>query len=389
MPSLDVHTLLLVSTLILGAKGLLFIVSWWDDRSARERLDWGLGFLGMTPGVLLLAGREQIDDMWSIGLANAIILASYGLLHSGAVRFDGRRPQWGVSLIGAAVWLVVCGWPVFMDRFDLRVVVASSIAAVYCGLAAQALLRGSDEERLAARGRAIAALAAIVAVLSGRALLMIEMPINLRGFAAIGSEAMTWFGLAVLVLGLVCAHFLLAMSAERSNHRHRRAAETDDLTGALSRRAFVARASERLAAEPERGTLLFFDIDHFKVINDTHGHALGDEVLVAFARVVQARLGPGDLFARWGGEEFVLFLADCDFVAGRRVAEEIRDDIARVAFGGRSIGVTVSVGLAAPALTGPDLDHLIACADAGVYAAKRAGRDRVELIEPTAVALPR
>lgn len=383
MATLDVHTLLLVSTLILGAMGLLFIVNWWDDRDAGERLDWGLGFLGMVPGVALLAMRGQVGDLWSIGVANATILACYGLLHSGALRFDGIRPRWGVSLFGAGLWLALCRWPLFMERFDLRVIVASVGCAIYCLCAARSLYRGGRGERLPSRGRAVAALGAVGGLLALRGLLMAVSPIELRGFEAIESAWMTWMGLASLVMGLVSAHFLLATSAERAAVSHRRAAETDDLTGALSRRAFVARARDRLERAPESGSLMFFDIDHFKRINDTRGHALGDEVLIGFARLVRERLGADDLFARWGGEEFVLFLVDRDFVAGRRFAEEVRRAFAAFVVDGedRPLGVTVSVGLAAPALTGADLDHLIACADAGVYAAKRAGRDRVEVAD--------
>ncbi len=382
MLAIDIHTLLLVSTLILGSMGLLFLVSWWDDRTARERLDWGLGFLILVPGVVLLSLRDRIGDVWSIAIANAIILASYGLLYTGARRFCGRKPGWGVALCGAGLWLFLCRWPMFMERFDLRVIAASVLCAAYCAMVARTLQRDAGGERLPSRGRAIAAFATVGAILTLRGILMMIAPVELRGLASIESSWVTWLGLGVLVVGLICAHFLLAMSSERSNMHHRRAAERDDLTGALSRRAFVTRARERLERAPDAGTLMFFDIDHFKAINDTHGHALGDEVLIAFARLVEEGLGPEDLFARWGGEEFVLFLADRDFVAGRRVAEEIRRAFARLAIGEdeRPLGVTVSVGLAAPALTGPDLDHLIACADAGVYAAKRAGRDRVEAV---------
>ena len=66
MLAIDIHTLLLVSTLILGSMGLLFLVSWWDDRTARERLDWGLGFLILVPGVVLLSLRDRIGDVWSV-----------------------------------------------------------------------------------------------------------------------------------------------------------------------------------------------------------------------------------------------------------------------------------------------------------------------------------
>jgi diguanylate cyclase (GGDEF)-like protein len=389
MAPLDVHTLVLVSSLVLGALGGLFLINWWDDRAAVELRDWGFGFLLVVPGVILVGARGSIDDVWSIALANALMLSAYGFLATGVLRFDRRRPPPGLALAGAAVWGGLCLWPAFLARFDLRVIAISTIGALYLAASAGLLWRRRGGETLPSRGRAAVALGTVAAFLAARAGSMAIWPVEpVSGAEALRSGWLTWVSLALLVSSLVTAHLLLAMSTERANLRHRRRADSDDLTGILSRRAFVERAERQLAAAPATGTLMFFDIDHFKSINDAHGHAIGDEVLIAFARLVAARLGPDDLFARWGGEEFVLFLGRDDFVAGRRVAEEIRRAFAERVFDeeGAAFAATVSVGLAAPALAGPDLDRLIAWADAGVYAAKRAGRDRVEAIDETGAA---
>jgi len=385
MPPLDVHTLVLVSSLLLGALGGLFLINWWDDRGRAELRDWGLGFLLVVPGVVLVGARGTIGDAWSIGLANALVLAAYGFVLSGAIRFAEKRPLPGTTLAGAAVWAGLCLWPRFFDRFDLRVIAVSVICGVYVTASARVLWRRWRIEPLPSLRRSAAALAVVAVFLAARAATMAAWPVEASGTAAIRTVWLTWLSLVLLVFSLVAAHLLLAMSAERASLRHRRRADSDDLTGILSRRAFVERAERRLAAAPTAGTLMFFDIDHFKSINDAHGHGIGDEVLVAFARLVGARLAPNDLFARWGGEEFVLYLAGDDFVAGRRIAEEIRRDFAARVFdeAGEAFSATVSVGLSAPALAGADLDRLIAWADAGVYAAKRAGRDRVAAIDPS------
>ncbi|MCE1237231.1 MAG: GGDEF domain-containing protein [Hyphomicrobiales bacterium] len=383
MQALDVQTLVLVSSLILGALGVLFLINWRDDRSRVELADWGVGFLLVVPGVVLIGRRGEISDLWSIWAANAFVLTAYGMILSGAMRFVDRRPAPGVALAGAAVWSLLCLWPTFFERFDLRVIAVSAICFVQIGLVAHLLWERRRIEPLPSLGRSAVG-AAIVAGLQGaRGLFMAIAPSELSGSEALRQSHLPWMSLALLVISLFAAHMMLSMSAERAEQRHRRRADSDDLTGLLSRRAFVERATARLAAAPDRGALMFFDIDRFKSINDTHGHAVGDAVLVAFARLVETRLAPDDLFARWGGEEFVLFAVDHDFVAGRRLAEEIRRDFAELDFGlGAALGATVSVGLAAPALIGSDLDRLVASADAGVYAAKRAGRDRVEAVTP-------
>ena len=384
MAPLDVHTLVLVSSLILGALGVLFLINWRDDSGRRELRDWGVGFLLIVPGVILVGARGTISDVWSIGLANALVVSAYGFVLTGVMRFAEMRPPVGTAVLGAMLWTAACLWPPFFERFDLRVIAVSAIGGAHVGASAVLLWRRRRVEGLPSLRRAAAALGVVGGFLGLRGLTMAIWPIELTGTSAIRSAWLTWLSLVLLVFSLVTAHLLLAMSAERANLRHRRRADSDDLTGILTRRAFVEQAERRLAQAPTEGTLLFFDIDHFKSINDAHGHAVGDEVLLAFAGLVGSRLSEDDLFARWGGEEFVLLLAKDDFVTGRRVAEEIRRAFAATVFGGSGgvFSATVSVGLSAPALAGPDLDRLIAWADAGVYAAKRAGRDRVEAVDP-------
>ena len=389
MLQIDPITLLLASVLVLGALAATFLVKWWDDRAQPWMLDWGIGFSVVLPGTLLLALRGRIPDVLSIGVANAAMLLGWGLVFVGVRRFDGRPISRFVALIGPSLWALLCLSPTFMSRFDLRVEAVSIISAGHAVATIATLRAGRARLPLPSRAR-LEALMGIGAVLMvARAASMVVWPVEVRDFTSDGVSRVAWIGLAFLVLAVLFAQFLLLMSAERAHLAERRAGEQDDLTGILNRRTFVERAERHLAAAPHRGTLLFFDVDHFKAINDTHGHALGDDVLVAFARLVETRIGPEDLFARWGGEEFVVFLADRDFVAGRRLAEEIRRAVADLAFaaGGGTIGVTVSVGLSTPALTGPDLDRLIASADAGVYAAKRAGRDRVAAVAPDGVAI--
>ncbi|HSL56261.1 MAG TPA: diguanylate cyclase [Acidimicrobiales bacterium] len=168
------------------------------------------------------------------------------------------------------------------------------------------------------------------------------------------------------------------LRAEAELHR---LADTDDLTGALSRRRFLALASEEIvrSARHRRDlSLLMLDLDHFKRVNDTHGHATGDRVLRAFAVACGEVLRTTDRFARLGGEEFAVLLPETDAEGAVQLAERLRGATAelRVETAGPPVQLTVSVGVAC---WKPDdtLDGLLRRADQRLYRAKAAGRDRV------------
>ena len=132
--------------------------------------------------------------------------------------------------------------------------------------------------------------------------------------------------------------------------------------------------------------LLFIDLDHFKEINDTYGHAAGDACLAAIIGPIQAELRQSDAIGRYGGEEFVVILSSADDAAARPIAERILNRLAsvRVEGFGAPITVTCSIGVAASDTLGVWGEHLIARADAAVYAAKRSGRNRVQVAAPLA-----
>jgi diguanylate cyclase (GGDEF)-like protein len=163
----------------------------------------------------------------------------------------------------------------------------------------------------------------------------------------------------------------------------RQLASHDPLTGVLNRRAFIEACCERQAQRPwcsRPAAVLVLDIDHFKKINDTWGHAVGDKVLATFARTVRECLRGADLLGRFGGEEFVALMCDCNGDEAMGVAERVRAAVAHTVVhldGGLSVEITVSIGVAAADLMPPVLDPLLAAADKALYVAKDAGRDRV------------
>lgn len=171
------------------------------------------------------------------------------------------------------------------------------------------------------------------------------------------------------------------LSTVRTQTETTRQAGTDPLTGVANRRSFDAEATARVRAGTPYA-VLFADLDHFKQLNDTHGHEVGDRALRLFAGVLRSSLRPDDVIARFGGEEFVVLLEDCEQGEAREAADRLRDDLALALTAGGVPRFTVSVGVAdhrasPEPFTAPGLDQVIGAADAALLRAKHEGRDRV------------
>jgi diguanylate cyclase (GGDEF)-like protein len=167
----------------------------------------------------------------------------------------------------------------------------------------------------------------------------------------------------------------------------RTVADHDGLTGLLNRRAFEQRMTRRLSAAPAVGrafAVLWLDIDHFKSINDRHGHLAGDAVLQDFARIARSCCREGDLVGRWGGEEFALVVEVSDRSAAAALAERLRETFAAhvTVWNGVPIRATLSIGAYVLDRPHPNLPSMIHQLDEALYRAKRMGRDRIEWLPP-------
>jgi diguanylate cyclase (GGDEF)-like protein len=186
-------------------------------------------------------------------------------------------------------------------------------------------------------------------------------------------------GLATSAAAAAIVTLLLARIGELQGELAQ-SARTDDLTGLLNRRALVETlAREIVRARRLEGKLCvaFADLDRFKLVNDLHGHQVGDTVLRAAGAALCAGLRAYDAVARYGGDEFVLVLPQAGVWEGHAVADRLRESIAGRSFAG-SVPLTVSIGVAGLA-KGMDVDGLLKAADAALYRAKRAGRNRCEV----------
>ncbi len=214
----------------------------------------------------------------------------------------------------------------------------------------------------------------------------------------------------VLVARLRVAHatLLQALAAERENallveelQSYRRALETenaslgtslrdashaathDPLTGLFNRRHLVSVVyplAELVQNKREEVTVCMVDVDRFKRVNDSHGHPVGDEVLRSVATLLGTRLRDGDCLARYGGEEFLVILRRCHVSRGRRVAEALRQNVARARIGTSAVAVPVTVSLGVAQWAADEsFDDVVQRADRALYDAKQSGRDRVEV----------
>jgi len=188
----------------------------------------------------------------------------------------------------------------------------------------------------------------------------------------------------ILLVLLLCSIGFITYRIKRSQLKFMKLARRDGLTGIFNRQHFVGEAERLLqyCRKSDRvACLVLLDLDHFKQVNDTHGHAVGDRVLRRAVAACQAHLRSTDLFGRLGGEEFGVLLPECGLDQAVARVEEIRLAIASVSLGEDvpNVAVSASFGVATVANSGYELRQLMTDADDALYAAKREGRNRVNL----------
>ena len=335
--------------------------------------------------LLLYAGRGTLPPVLSIEAANGLLALCIAVIYAGFQQFFQRPVP--VRLI-AAGWLCtmagVAGFHYLVDAIAMRTVAVSLFHGAVCAAIGIAILRhrsraGSRYSYFFTAGVALLLAASHL----GRGL-MYALQSDMQT-ADYQSTAWNLFFLSVgtLVLplltmgGMMMVHDRLVMRAEEQANR-------DYLTGAWSRRALFQLAERELRRAARLGepvSLLALDVDHFKQINDSYGHAEGDRVLIDLVLRASAIVRGIDCFARLGGEEFALFLPHSDAAAALQVAQRLRQVLEQPAVpSAAASGYTVSIGVAT-LQAGEPFSTLLARADAALYQAKHAGRNRVNVAE--------
>lgn len=376
--SLDLTTLYLVSAMVTGVSGVLFLL---DMRSRPDPALrwWGLAFLfAITPAIIYALAGQAPEFVVLNPIGNGLVVAGSSLLWVGARAFNGKRTPlwaWAVPALLAALLPFGLEQPLATwSGFPLLaggVVVFNFLAAVECWRPVGPRLRNHMVLAVAWAGGSVFYLFRLAAFLAFG-------PDDSNFAVPFGSEAAT---ICVLLLIVISSFSMVALGKEVSEAALKLAATRDGLTGVLNRSEFARLAEAALARRQEECTLLLLDLDHFKRINDTHGHAIGDEVLASVAMAVSRCLGPRDLFCRYGGEEFAALLPGANPAVATVVAERVLRAVRGVMVWTPAgpLRPTTSIGIAGADVESEDLGALMRVADAALYRAKREGRDRFEV----------
>jgi GGDEF domain-containing protein len=304
---LDLPSLMAMQSFVAACAGAVLLIAWIQNHKLVALALWGLSDLFAAAGIFFLMLGSALDQpVWS-AVAGALLILAPGLVWMAARTFDARFAPLGIALIGVLLVGIAGTMPILHNITGSFGLIAST---VYLGAAATTIRVGRRED------------------LPARLPLMILLVIHastllLGAFATIeGSRdrhevppLLSLFGLIhfeSIIFAVGTAVFILALVKERSESLSRIAASTDSLTGIANRASFMESASRVLERSMRNGapvSVLMFDLDRFKTINDTHGHAIGDAVIRKFCEVTAAGLRPADVFGRIGGEEFAVALA--------------------------------------------------------------------------------
>jgi diguanylate cyclase (GGDEF)-like protein len=369
-----------IATLQAVAALLWLLGAWLAADQRRALAHWAL-YAGLASSAwfglaLQLRAPALVTVLGGLGAALA--------LRRGIRLFIGSELGWpGAALAVGAVLLAASLPAEGSSRATQAVLNFGALAAVYVGISADLWRHARDG--LHWRWPALLALPAMLgaAALAARAMLALVRPGSVITDMTQHSTLNIASALAYTVLVLLLHATLLTLLLSRLLGELHQLARRDPLTGLLNRRAMHAaldKQARRVRRAADTFSVLMIDIDHFKAVNDRHGHDAGDQALTHVARLLTQSLRTQDRVSRFGGEEFVVLLPDTDADQARTVAEQLRLQVRGqpTHVGGGGVPLSVSIGVAQWAGPTEDLSRLLSRADAALYRAKHRGRDCVE-----------
>src|SRR5882724_489285 len=389
--NLDARTLLfsLIMTYALSVLSLFAAAYGRNGHSKHDGMEkWAVAMLLETFTWTLIAVRGTIPDIVSIIIANGCKATAHALILAAIYEFQRRtahRWQYWVPVVLTLLMAII-----LLHDTRGRFIWGSLIYAFQMVLIARALL--ADKEARAGRAWYLLFGGIIVLIL----VLMLRAIVSLVSFDELAQlqnnvpihPVQIAIYITVMGTALLGTIGFVLMVKERGDREIMRLAMTDSLTQIPNRRALMEYAERALARRSNAPlVILMIDVDHFKEINDTHGHQMGDEVLHKIAEVLTARLRRHDFLGRYGGEEFCVIAPDTAPEGGLLLAKTLCASIAATSFhtAGGELSVSVSVGVACcPANASRKLDEVLAEADDALYAAKQAGRNKVVCYETKA-----
>lgn len=368
------------------ALGSLFVVAYaiiaLSNKSQRRALWFSVGYLlGMAePTCDLLAPLPGAPELLDVIGYTGFLLALLSISATFSIFWRKPAPWPQILLIfalGLASRLAIWSWPPDTLAYGIAYQLPFTLAAI---LATRTVLAVRPHQPLHL------ALAGVFGVIAAHFMIKPSLAVRVGPGASPADYAHTAYALfsqaGTGVLLLAAGIFLLLVVAQRAISESQLASETDPLSGVANRRGFDRLAQEALSRAQHTGlpvSAATFDLDHFKRINDTFGHATGDAVIVAFAKLLQATAPAGSVVGRQGGEEFALLIPGATVQMAWLAADAIRIATAHQADGDLP-PVTVSGGVA-QLRPREALSELLGRADQAAYQAKQGGRDRICMAE--------
>jgi diguanylate cyclase (GGDEF)-like protein len=349
---------------------------------------WTGSAFAAAAGAALASLRIAVDSLVPLLAGGTVMILAACLAAMGIKRFYDRPVTWrGTALITGLSFGGLTFFIFVYDSVSMRILIYSVGQALPLALTLKLLLSSQDGRKNPGARLAATVAILIIGIYAARVLgnvLHIGGQFSFVQYNPIQSALI----LVLMFLSMAWNFGFLLMAMDRLRNEVADLALLDDLTGVGNRRHLLARLTEECARSERSGgpfALLVIDLDGFKAINDTHGHAAGDACLQHFTLMAQTRLRPGDMLARTGGDEFCIVLPSSTLREGamiaRRVLEVCRADAEQCA--GQDIPISVSIGVAQwTREIGGYPDRLIAAADHALYEAKKDGRNRYAAYDP-------
>ncbi|MCS2609116.1 GGDEF domain-containing protein [Halomonas dongshanensis] len=375
----DPATMLSLTLAIAAAAALYLLLEW---RSVKEfaLLYWAAGFATVFVGSSLSLLRASGHLFIGIWLANGLLVLAHWLFLLGVIRFVGERlpTLWWCWI---ALWCAMLALPFDPAGTKIYLIVNSLIVGLLSLRASAALKLAPDVATLGTQQlRYVLMIHGLFYVAKGTITLLPGTLIDLTVFqGTIIRVSLVEGVMAILLIALSMTGTVRYRRERQIEHL----AERDPLTVLLNRRGFEARAARRLAevSPSAPGALILVDIDHFKQVNDLHGHAAGDRLLVTLADLARQMLPPGSLEARLGGDEFAFLINDTSAEELSHIGETLRQrfQLAATAFAAPQTA-SLSLGVILFDTPPSSLDILIDQSDRALYDAKRRGRNRMTVL---------
>jgi diguanylate cyclase (GGDEF)-like protein len=355
---------------------------------------WAAATFTAALGVAFSMLRGVLDSRLPLVAGGTLVILACCLATMGIERFYGKPASWrAAAVITAVSGASLALFLLVQDNMPMRILIFSLGQSIPILATLKLVLVRRD-----GRDDAGARLAGIVAILmlgihairTGCALLQIGGEVSMVSFDGLQAALI----LVQVFLSMTWNFGFLLMAIDRLRNEVADLALLDDLTGVGNRRFLLQRLTEECAQSERNGepfALLVIDLDGFKAINDTHGHAAGDACLQHFTLMAQTRLRPGDMLARTGGDEFCVVLPASTLREGamiaRRILDVCREDAEACV--GADIPIALSIGVAQwTREIGGFPDRLIAAADHALYAAKNDGKNRHAVYDPSPPLVP-